>query len=185
MTTSPKDTGLHAYQLLLYRMPVHPEFFQIGGRRRMEQSNYEFEAWIHASGHTFRFEYDGATVTEVVVPEGHQLPDRGVLSTIACVGEKDFEEVFSDRISYVTSIQTETLSDHLYLGSYREMLEHADQTDGLLMDIPAEEGLPSLSLIEFQRYADQIHTQSYHLCGESGLVLRTQSILQAGTHPLD
>jgi hypothetical protein len=166
-------------------MPVHPEFFKIGGRRRMEQPNYEFEAWIHPGGHTFRFEFDGATVTEVVVPEGHTLPDRGMLSTIACIGEKDVEEVFSDRITYVTSIQTESLSDHLYLGSYREMLEHADRTDGLLLDIPAKGGLPSLSLIEFQRYADQIHTQSYHLVGDGGLVLRTQSILQAGTKPVD
>ncbi|MCH2137034.1 MAG: hypothetical protein MK101_10720 [Phycisphaerales bacterium] len=188
MTSSPRDIGLQTYQLVLYRTPVHPEFFKIGGRQHMEQPKYDFEAWIHPGGHTFRFEFDGATLTEVVVPDAAELPERGVLSTIPCVGEKDFEEVFSDRITYVTSIQTETLSNHLYMGCYAEMLEHGEQSDGLVLDAPlapGEKGLPSLSLIEFQRYSDQIHVQSYHLAGEGGHVLRTQSILQAGTHPMD
>jgi hypothetical protein len=186
MTTSPRDTSLRTYQLLLYRSPVHPEFFQIGGRINMETGTYEVEAWVHPGGHTVRFEFEGATITEVVVPDTHTLPERGVLTTIPCVGEKDFDEVYADRISYVTSIQTETLSDHLYMSSYQEMLEHGQQQSDCLMMPGIKEGrLPSLSVIELQRYADQVHMQSYHFLGDTGLVLRTQSIMQAGTHPME
>ncbi|MCH2138808.1 MAG: hypothetical protein MK074_07130 [Phycisphaerales bacterium] len=186
MTTPQRDTGLQSYQMLLYRTPVHPEFFKIGGRHHVQLANYEFEAWVHPGGHTVRFEYDGATVTEVVVPEAMELPDRGVLTTIPCVGEKDFEEVYSERISFVTSIQTETLSEHLYMGSYREMLEHGGSEDCLVVrgEDPTT-GLPDLSVLELQRYADQIHVQSYHFIGDGAMVLRTQSILQAGTHPME
>ena len=185
MSMTPKDTSLHAYQMLLYRTPVHPEFFQIGGRAHMQQANYECEAWIHPGGHTVRFEHDGATITEVVVPEGATVPERGVLNTIPCVGEKDFEDVYSDRISFVTSIQTEALSEHLYMGSWREMLEHGQQSECLMVKGDPTDGLPNLSVLEMQRYADQIHIQSYHFMGDGGFVLRTQSILQAGTHPME
>ena len=186
MTTSPRDIGIQTHQLLLYRNPVHPEFFKIGGRIHMETATYEVEAWVHPGGHTVRFEFEGATVTEIVSPELQTLPERGVLTTIPCIGDKDFDEVYSDRISYVTSIQTENLSDHLYMSSYQEMLEHGQQQpDCLMMPGADNTGLPSLSVIELQRYADQVHIQSYHFCGKSGFVLRTQSILQAGTHPME
>lgn len=186
MAYSQRDIGVQTYQMLLYRTPVHPEFFKIGGRSHEQLANYEFEAWIHPGGHTVRFEHDGATVTEIVVPTSSVLPDRGILTTIPCVGEKDFDEIYSDRISFVTSIQTESLSEHLYMGSYREMLEHGQGSECLMVyDEDKPTGLPDLSLVELQRYADQVHVQSYHFVGDGGFVLRTQSIMQAGTHPME
>ena len=43
-----------------------------------------------------------------------------------------------------------------------------------------EAAQPNLSLVEIQRYTDQVHVQGYHLRSDCGLVLRTQSIFQAG-----
>jgi hypothetical protein len=97
-----------------------------------------------------------------------------------CSGERDYEEVFGDRISFVTSIQTETLSEHLYLSTHREMVEHGEDPTCLVTNWTNEDSHPNLSLIEFQRYNDQVHVQTYHLRGDSQTVLRTQSILQAG-----
>ena len=39
-------------------------------------------------------------------------------------------------------------------------------------------GKPSLSLLEMQRFAEEVHVQSYHLRSDCGLVLRTQTIFR-------
>jgi hypothetical protein len=78
----------------------------------------------------------------------------------------------------MTSMQTETLTDHLYLSTYNEMMEHG-RNEECLMSVWADEiGKPNLSLIDRQRYGDEVHVQAYHLRSDCGLVLRTQSIFQ-------
>ncbi len=76
-------------------------------------------------------------------------------------------------------MQTEILSELLYLGTYNEMLEHGRDSDGL-MTVWTEDGAakPNLSLIDVQRFAEAVHVQSYHLRSDCGLVLRSQSIFQ-------
>lgn len=180
MTAQPQTTELQAYNMLLYRGPVHPEFFNITGRRQTNHADFEFEAWVFRGGHVLRFEHATTTLCEVVTSDSSNLPERGLVTSMPCSGERDYEEVFGDRITFVTSIQTETLSEHLYLGTYREMLEHGQDPACLQTRWTTEGSHPSLSLIELQRYSDQVHVQTYHLRGDSQTVLRTQSILQAG-----
>jgi hypothetical protein len=124
MSSQPQTTELQTYNMLLYRGPVHPEFFNITGRRTTNHADFEFEAWVFKGGHVLRFEHATTTLCEVVTSDSSSLPDRGLVTTLPCSGERDYEEVFGDRISFVTSIQSETLSEHLYLSTYREMLEH-------------------------------------------------------------
>ncbi len=171
--------------MLLYRGPIHPEFFRIAGRRETTHPDFEFEAWIFPGGHVLRFEHATTTLCEIVTAEPEELPERGLVTTMPCNGERDYEEVFGDRISFVTSIQTETLSDHLYLGTYQEMVEHGQDPACLVTTWQGKGEHPSLSLIEFQRYSDQVHVQTYHLRGDGLMVLRTQSILQAGVDETD
>ena len=78
----------------------------------------------------------------------------------------------------MTSMQTEVLSDHLYLGTYQEMIEHARNAQTLLSVWNDHIGKPNMSLLDMQRHRDQMHVQSYHLRSDCGLVLRTQSIFQ-------
>ena len=180
MTAHPSASGLQAYSMLLYRGPIHPEFFSIAGRRQASHPDFDFESWIFPGGHVLRFEHATTTLCEVVTDNPHELPERGLVTTLPCGGERDYEETFGDRITYVTSIQTETLSEHLYLGTYQEMVDHGNDQDCLVSSWGHDGPHPSLSLVEFQRYSDQIHVQTYHLRGDALTVLRTQSILQAG-----
>ena len=177
--TSRTTTSLQAYHTLLYRVPLHPEFFRIEAREKSSHTNYGFESWLFKGGHAFRFELDDLSVTEIVTPEPGIIPERGLVTSLPCAGEKDHESEIADRVTYVTSIQTETLSDHLYQGTYREMLEHGRMSEGLLK-VWEEGGPPNLSLIEHQRYADEVHIQGYHLRSDCLMVLRTQSIFQIG-----
>ena len=179
MSLTSKSTSLQAYNLLLYRSALHPEFFQIEGRNRISQGSYEFESWILRGGHVLRFEFQGLCISEVVTDQLEHLPERGHVTTIPCAGEKDHESEFTDRITYLASMQTETLSDHLYLSTYNEMLEHGRMSDGLMSVWTDDEAKPNMSLVDVQRYGDEIHSQTYHLRSDCGMVLRTQTIFQA------
>ena len=179
MSIQPKVTSLQAYNMLLYRTALHPEFFGIEGRRRIEHGDYEFEAWIFGGGHALRFQHEGMCLSEIVSDQYQALPERGQIATFPCAGEKDHETTFGERLTYMTSIQTEILTDHLYLGTYNEMLEHGQQLGGLMSVWTNEvSDRPNLSLVDMQRFADQVHVQGYHLRSDCGLVLRTQSIFQ-------
>lgn len=179
MSFQSKVSSLQAYNMLLYRNALHPEFFGIEGRRRIEHCEYEFEAWIFRGGHALRFEHDGLCLTEIISDQTDQLPERGQLAVFPCAGEKDHECTVGDNVIYVTSMQTEVLTDHLYLGTYNEMLEHGREFDGL-MSVWTEDhhSKPSLSLLDMQRFAEEVHIQSYHLRSDCGLVLRTQTIFK-------
>ncbi len=178
MSIPSKTTSLQAYHLLLYRSVLHPEFFRIEGRSRIAYGEYDFEAWIFRGGHAVRFEHDGTCVTEIVTDQTEPLPERGLVNTLPCAGEKDYDEGFGDRMAYMTSMQTEVLSDHLYLGTYQEMMDHAHDGDGLTSLWEDQLGKSNLSVLDMQRFNDQVHVQSYHLRSDCGLVLRTQSIFQ-------
>jgi hypothetical protein len=164
--------------MLLYRNALHPEFFGIEGRRRIEHGEYEFEAWVFRGGHALRFQHDGHCFSEIVVDQPDSLPERGLIGTFPCAGERDHETTFGERLVYMTSMQTEVLTDHLYLGTYNEMLAHGRECNGLLSAWKDEDRKRNMSLLDMQRFSDQVHVQSYHLRSDCGLVLRTQSIFQ-------
>lgn len=178
MSLASKSTTLQSYNMLVYRAALHPEFFSIDGRKRVTNGEYDFEAWIARGSHAIRFEHNGICVTEVVTDDPEKMPDRGLVTTLPCAGEKDHEAEFADRIVHTTSMQTETLTDHLFLGTHAEMLEHGRCCDGLMSAWSNEPGKGNLSVIDTQRYADEVFVQCYHLHGDCGLVLRTQSIFQ-------
>lgn len=181
MSFTAKTNSLQSYHMLVYRNALHPEFFKIEGRRKIEHGGYEFESWIFRGGHAVRFQYDGQCVTEIVTEAMLHLPERGLLATLPCAGEKDHESEIGESIDHVTSIQTETLSDHLYLSTYNEMLDHGRACNGLVSawtDPSGVGGKPNLSLLDLQRYHGEVHLQSYHLRSDCSLVLRTQTIFQ-------
>ncbi len=178
MSLPAKTTSLQAYNMLLYRSVLHPEFFGIEGRCRIEYGEYDFEAWIFRGGHALRFQHDDICLSEIIYDDIQSLPERGLVTSLQCAGEKDHDARFGDRMAYMTSMQTEVLSDHLYLGTYKEMIEHGRDSQTLLSVWNDQRDKPNMSLLDMQRYADELHVQSYHLRSDVGLVLRTQTIFQ-------
>jgi hypothetical protein len=79
---------------------------------------------------------------------------------------------------FMTTIQTETLSEHLYLGTYKEMVTHARENDSLASMWTDDAGKPNLSLLDMQRLGSELHIQGYHLRSDCSMVLRTQSMFQ-------
>ena len=73
---SSKTTSLQSYTMLVYRKPLHPEFFGIEGRRRIDQDDFEFEGWIFPGGQVARFQTGSVTICEVVTDQVENLPEH-------------------------------------------------------------------------------------------------------------
>jgi len=179
MTLSNKTPSTQLFRLMLYQRALHPELFAIQTRRNLRQSDYELEAWIFPGGHNLRFQAQGQCVTEVVFGEEIQLPDRGLIHHLPCIGEKEYEVDVEDTLRFVTAVQTENLSDNLYLATFNEMSDFARESEAMThqWQDPHSE-LPNLSILDLQRFRGEVHAQSYHLIAQGGFVLRTQSIFE-------
>jgi hypothetical protein len=164
---------------MLYRRALHPELFDLQQRRCHKHGDYEVEAWVEPAGHVVRFQVGNRVLTESVVENGDHLPEHGLIYALPCIGEKDYEMEPSDEgVGYVTTIQTESLTDNLYGATLREMRDFAADSGSMLHEWKDNEGHESLSMIDVQKYRKEFHFQSYHLIGATGLVLRTQSIFE-------
>jgi len=178
MSISQKTAQTNVFRLMVYRRALHPELFQLQQRRCHRQPEYEIESWLTDGGHVVRFHGGSHSVTEAVLEQGDHLPETGLVHALPCLGEKDHEsEGVAGELKYVTTIQTETLSENLFAATLQEMREFAFET-GALKHEWADDAGRHLSVLDAQNYKNEYHIQSYHLVGSTGFVLRTQSIFE-------
>lgn len=177
MSVSHKSTQQSSFRMMLYSRPLHPELFDLKARRSDQHGGYDVESWITPAGHVVRFAASGRTLSETVVETGDHLPETGLVHALPCLGEKDYEMEATGKLGYVTTIQTESLTENLYLSTYREMVDFARETGSLSYSWDTEAG-HNLSLLDAQKYRREYHVQSYHLLANAGTVLRTQSIFE-------
>jgi hypothetical protein len=175
-----KTSNAQVFRLMLYTRPLHPELFNLQNRRIHNQLEYEVETWVTPNGHVIRFQAGDETLTEAVIDSGDHLPEAGLEHALACLGEKDFElECEEDfGVGYVTTVQTESLTDNLYMATLRELRDFVREANSLAYEWIDDDGTPCLSIVDTQVYRKEFHVQSYHLLGGSGIVLRTQSIFE-------
>ena len=79
-------------------------------------------------------------------------------------------------------MQIEVLPEHLFGDSYLELSEFADEAKAKVVRYQTDKS-KGLSILDVQRYNDQLHVQSYHLHSDQGVVLRTQSIFELKQDP--
>lgn len=166
------------YSMALFRAAIHPEFFEIEDRIDVQHNGYDFEAWLLKGSHVFRFEYEGTCVTEVIAPNTSDLPERGHVTSLVCAGERDHEQEFGDRITLINSMQIELLPEHLFCDSYAELIDFARESNAKMIEYTTEDGIRGVSILDVQRFREELHVQSYHLSSKHGVVLRTQSIFE-------
>lgn len=178
MSVSHKSSNMQLFRLMVYRRAIHPELLDLQGRRVYRHGDYEVECWLAPAGHVVRFQANGDIVTEAVIENGDHLPEHGLVHALPCLGEKDYELPRDCGVGYVTTVQTESLTDNLYLSTYREMKDFIQETNALSHEWRDGQSPPSLSVLDAQKFKNEFHIQSYHLIGSTGLVLRTQSIFE-------
>ncbi len=126
MSIGHKSSNAQLYRLMVYRRALHPELFDLQERQTYRHGEYEVEAWLTPSGHIARFQIEGQCLTEAVIESGDHLPEHGLVHALPCLGEKDFELEPEGRIKYVTTVQTESLTDNLFMATLREMRDFAE-----------------------------------------------------------
>jgi Protein of unknown function DUF2617 len=178
MSIGHKSSNTQVFRLMVYRRALHPELFDLQGRRIHRQEEYEIESWVIPAGHVLRFQREDLCVTETVIENGDHLPEHGLVYALPCLGEKDYELELETRVGYITTVQTELLTDNLYHTTLRELKDTAEEVNAMLYEWTDGDGAPCLSMLDMQRFKREFHVQSYHLMGASGLVLRTQSIFE-------
>jgi hypothetical protein len=173
-----KQNSLQSYQVILYDRALHPELFQLKARRVISHGGYELETWLMPGGHAARFESTGSCVTELVTDQEVTPPDSGSIATFFCAGERDYDTSIERlKIDYMTTVQTEQLSENLYAATLEEMQDYAAEVDALCHAWDGVSGT-SFSMLDVQRFSKEIHVQSYHLVAQGGIVLRTQTIFE-------
>lgn len=179
MSTQIKASTIQVYQGLLYDRALHPELFSLKARRVFTgKGEYELEVWLMNGAHLLRFERRGLCVSELITDQEANLPNTGIVVGFPCTGERDIEHRFEkDRVTYMTTVQTETLSENLFLATTREMRQFAREADALYHGWTSDAG-SSLSVIDVQRMNREVHVQCYHLLASTGLVLRTQTLFE-------
>ena len=206
MSTPQKTNALQSYQMLLYDRALNPELFSLKARRVVRHGPWETEAWVMQGQHLLRFECGSVCASELVTDQEAGLPTTGALSAFLCAGERDFEHRFngpngatangshgivagangsssrrngvgSGGVVYMTTVQTETLSENLYAATCEEMAGHIKENDSLVHSWEGEMGA-GMSIVDVQRYAKEVHAQAYHLLPSGGIVIRTQTIFE-------
>jgi hypothetical protein len=178
LMNSTTRTSLQTYQTILYKSALHPELFQLRGRRVVKHGEYELEGWLLQGAHVFRFEHKTICCSELVTDQENGLPSNSVVTAFLCAGDRDYEHRFErSGVTFMHSVQTETLSENLYDATFREMQDFAKESNALTYEWDTEFGR-NLSIIDTQRYGKEIHCQAYHLQANGGVVLRTQTLFE-------
>lgn len=168
-------------KMIVYRRPLHPEMFKLRARRLDRHNGYEAESWIVDGGHVLRFQFGNTHLAEVCMENCDHLPEAGMLHALPCIGERDYEHEpvgqGSQRVGYITSLQTENLSENLYAATYREMCEFAQEAEAIHWLWDSQHG-KNLSVVDVQKYRSEYHVQTYHLTAKGGNVLRTQTVFE-------
>lgn len=178
MSAPVKSNSLQAYQVILYGKAVHPELFRLKARRVIQHGGYELEGWVMQGSHLLRFEHGPLCASELLTDQDKNLPTTGIVTAFLCAGERDYEHSFErEGVTYINSVQTESLSENLYIATYQELLDDARHQNGLIHEWEDESGR-CLSAITFESRKREVHSHAFHLMAGGGVVVRSQTIFE-------
>ncbi len=164
---------------MVYSRALHPELFEIHHDHRIVKEHYEVQMWITGLSHLIGFYREDAAVTEVIAGVDAMLPHRGKLMSLPFRGERDEQFDHADGIRYLTSFQTEQMSQRVYAKTHQDLLDQADQR-GLFVPFPqwASNSVAPFTYVDYEAKPGQLHVFAYHAFPEERTLIRTQSIFE-------
>src|SRR5436853_1514413 len=137
MPNRTKQRRAGGLTLLLYQRTLHPELFRILGTEKVVRRAYDADIWLIEGGHVVSFTSGKHNLTEVVITGGETHPDRGLLQTIPCRGEKYHEMTApGGTIKYMISTQEEQLTQTLYDATKHEIANYASKRELMVAEVP-------------------------------------------------
>lgn len=178
MSNQVKPNGVQTHHAVLYDRALHPELFPLRVRKVLSGGPYELEVWLMQGAHLLRFQHARHCVCELLIEQDRDLPSTGIVTAFLCAGEHEFEHRFArDGTTYITSVQTETLSENQYLATLDEFSMFRGDGQQLVHSWRDDAG-PCLSIVDVQQHNREAHAQTFHLVAASRLVLRSQTIFE-------
>jgi hypothetical protein len=180
-TKQRKQAGL---MLMLYNRPLHPELFRNHRSETADRRVYSADIHIVDGGHVVEFTAGDNHLTEVVVSGPENMPERGLIESLLCRGERCHEAVPHENMQYWLSTQEEQLPATLYEATRQEIKEYAQKRELMWVEVPGSESRSSaLSALDIERRANELHVQSFHLFDDSMMVIKTQGIIEVLKKP--
>ncbi len=184
MSNRTKQRRSGGLTLLLYMRTLHPELFKIYATEQVSRRAYEADIWLVEGGHVIGFTAGKTTLAEVIVTGPNQLPDRGLIQSIPCRGEKYHETTIGGNIRYMISTQEEQMSQTLYDATKGEIAAYAAKRELMTAEIPStNESGAALSVLDIERRSHELLVQSFHLFDDSQMVIKTQAIIEVQKTP--
>jgi hypothetical protein len=179
MSNRTKQRRAGGLTLLLYQRTLHPELFKILATEQVSRRAYEADIWLIEGGHVIGFTAGKTTLSEVIITGPIQLPDRSLIQSIPCRGEKYHETTMGTNIRYMISTQEEQLTQTLYDATKHEISTYAAKRELMSAELPptGETG-GSLSVLDIERRSHELLVQSFHLFDETQMVIKTQAIIE-------
>lgn len=178
MDLGQKQT-VEALKLVVYRRPLHPELFDIHHRYPILQPAFDAEIWVTGCSHLVRFSVGAESVTEVIAQAHDELPQRGLVASFRCRGERQHEYVHEDTIRYMMSFQVEPMSERLFAKTHADLFGAA-QKQGILVPFPqwqTAEHVPFCH-VDYHVRPDSLHALAYHVFPAETTVIKTQTLFE-------
>lgn len=166
-------------KLVVYRRPLHPELFDIHHRHPIDQSAFDAEIWITGCSHLVRFSVGSESVTEVIAQAHDELPQRGLVASFRCRGERQHEYMHEDMIRYMMSFQVEPMSERLFAKTHSDLFSAA-QKQGILVPFPqwqTTEHVPFCH-VDYHVTPNSLHALAYHVFPAETTVIKTQTLFE-------
>ena len=180
-TKQRKQAGL---MLMLYGRPLHPELFRTHRSESADRRAYSAEIHLVDGGHVVEFVAGDSHLTEVVVSGPENMPERGLIESLLCRGERYHEAETHPNVRYMISTQEEQLPPTLYEATRQEILDYAQKRELMWTEVAATETRGSaLSALDIERRANELLVQSFHLFDDSMMVIKTQGIIEVMKKP--
>jgi hypothetical protein len=175
-TKQRRQAGL---MLMLYDRPLHPEFFRARRTETAERRAYTAQIHLVDGGHIVEFNAGESHLTEVVVAGPENMPERGLLESLLCRGERCHETFSHPNIRYMLSTQEEQLPGTLYEATRQEIRDYAQKRELVWQEVAESETRGgSLSALDIERRANELLVQSFHLFHDTATVIKTQGIIE-------
>ena len=170
--------------LMLYSRPLHPELFNTHRSETADRRAYSAEIHLVDGGHVVEFTAGDSHLTEVVVSGPENMPERGLIESLLCRGERYHEALTHENIKYMLSTQEEQLPATLYEATRQEIKDYAQKRELMWTETPPSETRGgALSALDIERRANELLVQSFHLFDDSMMVIKTQGIIEVKKKP--
>lgn len=168
-------------QYTIYRKILHPEFFQIFARRKIEEEYYRGEVWIIATGHVVAVTTEKTALVEVVSQKGTGAPRRGVVKTVR-IQERGLNRIQiaePDGISYTSEFTWRKYPNQAYQERHdRAIVEAYDQRLLHTYNGDAEGGLRPFALIDYRASRGRLRVETTHAYPDDLTLVTTDSTFE-------